>query len=149
MPDVRDDSTVEALAGMFCSNGRKREEAMWAVGYSKAYARSYCGQMWANPRLKAAIARLDAKQGAKQARTVENLDEMYQEAYNTSKGLNQPSAMVSAVTGIARLYGMDKDNEIGGKTPEPISDEQAERYSAMAAAATRERLQGPKLAKEA
>ena len=35
---------------------------------------------------------------------------MYQKAYNLAIKHNQPAAAGSSVTGIARLYGLDKDN---------------------------------------
>ncbi len=149
MPNIKDDSTVEAIARAFTSNGRVRCKALQEVGYSVKYSEHAGLKLLDNVRVKAAIARIDGKGSVKAERTVQSLDEMYQDAYDTSLLLKQPSAMVSAVTGIARLYGMDKDNEIGGKAPDSISAEQAERYSAMAAIANQERLQGPKLSKEA
>ncbi len=59
MPSIRDKSTVEAIAVAFTSNGRKQEAAMLAVGYSKAYANSYCGKLWEDNRIIQAIARID------------------------------------------------------------------------------------------
>ena len=67
---------------------------------------------------------------------------MYQTAYDSAQGLNQPSAMVSAVTGIARLYGMDKDNQVETETAKPVSAEQVDEFRAMARAATKLRLSG-------
>ena len=65
MPSIRDKSTVRALALEFTSNGRKQEEAMVSVGYSLNYARSYCGKMWDNPIVKAAIQVIDSKNEVK------------------------------------------------------------------------------------
>ncbi len=134
MPDIRQNSTIEALARAFTSNGRKQEQAMVDVEYTPAYANSYCGKMWENARLKAAIARIDAKQGKEQGRTVQNLDEMYQAIYDQAKGLKQPSAAVSAVTGLARLYGMDKDNQV---QPDKPTDLTADELDALRADAKR------------
>lgn len=61
MPCIKQDSTIEALAQEYCTNGRKQYDAMVTVGYTKAYANSYCGKMWENKRLIDAIARIDAK----------------------------------------------------------------------------------------
>ena len=69
MPSIKDKSTVNALAGAFCGNGRKQEQAMKDVGYTPAYANSYCGKMWENTRLQAAIARIDAKTAEKMEHT--------------------------------------------------------------------------------
>ena len=72
---------------------------------------------------------------------ITKLHGLYQAAYNQAQALNQPSAMVSAVTGIARLYGMDKDNDMGAKEqPTPVSAEDIAEFRAMAKAATKIRL---------
>lgn len=140
MPDIRQQSTIEALAQAFCGNGRKQEQAMIETGYSKAYASSYCGELWDNKRVISAIARIDAKQAEKAETTVESVHNLYQSAYDQAAGLNQPSAMVSAATGIARLYGMDKDAAVKDDKPESLTPEQVEEYRAMARAAIKLRL---------
>ncbi len=66
MPSIKDDSTVEAIAREFTSNGRCQEKAMLAIGYSKAYARSGLGQrIYADIRVIAAIKALDGEKQAK------------------------------------------------------------------------------------
>jgi len=60
MPSIREQSTVTALATAFLANGRMQEQAMLEVGYSKNYARKYCGQLWADTRLRAEIDRIQA-----------------------------------------------------------------------------------------
>ena len=85
--------------------------------YSKAYAKSYCGKLWENKKLIAAIARIDVAQAAQQARTVLSLDSMQQTAYDLAIKLNQPSAAVSAGTAIARLYGLDQPD---GRIDKPL-----------------------------
>jgi len=120
MPSVRQPATINKLAQAFTSNGRKQEQAMIDVGYSKAYANSYCGKLWEDKRLIEAIRRIDAKAVEKLERTAQQLDDKYCAAYDLAKQSNQPSAMVSAVTGIARLYGLDKDNDVGLDKPAPI-----------------------------
>ncbi len=58
----------------------------------------------------------------KTERKVGEIDAMQQKAYNLAMKHKQPAAAVSAGTAIARLYGMDKDNDIGTATaPPPIS----------------------------
>ncbi len=117
MPSIKDESTVEAIARAFTSNGRKQEQAMIEVGYTKAYARSYCGQLWANPRLKAAIARIDAESAEIGQRTVAGIDKMYQDGFNVAQTQKNPAAMATNTTGLARLYGMDKDNQVSTDKP--------------------------------
>ncbi len=148
MPSIKDESTIEALARAFTSNGRKQEQAMIDVKYTPAYAKSYCGKMWDNPRLQDAIARIDKEQAEIGHRTVAGLDKLYADCYTEAQANKQPSAMVSAVTGIARLYNMDQPE---GKADQPasITEEQAARYRAMADLATADNLNKPKLSKGA
>ena len=113
------------------------------AAYKKAYPN--CKGEWdkLGPRLRgkegirAEIDKRMAESVEKTDRTVESLDGMYQKAYDMAQGLKMPSAMTSSVTGIARLYGMDKDS--GKGLPEGlqivINEPQAK--------------PGPKLAKDA
>ncbi|KKM73897.1 hypothetical protein LCGC14_1405770 [marine sediment metagenome] len=141
MPSIKDQSTVEAIAREFTSNGRNEEEAMLTVGYSKSYARSGLGhRIYADIRIKAAIARIDAVQAQIGHRTVKNLDLMYQSGFDIAKIQKNPAAMATNATGIARLYGLDKDNEVGGDKATILTPEQAQTYRDMAAAANRERI---------
>ena len=127
MPSIKDESTVEAIARAFTSNGRNEEQGMLSAGYSKSYARSGLGhRIYADIRLKTAIARIDAENAEIGQRTVAGIDEMNKTHYNTSKTLNQPSAMVSAVTGLARLYGMDKDNQVNTDKPNDLTPDELE-----------------------
>ncbi len=61
MPSIREQSTIKALATAFLSNGLKQEQAMIEVGYTPAYANSYCGKMWDNVQLKVEIGRIQAE----------------------------------------------------------------------------------------
>ncbi len=142
MPNIKDESTVEAIARAFTSNGRNEEEALLEVGYSKSYARSGLGnRVYSNVLLKEAIARIDAKQAQIGQRTVESLDEMYQAGFDIAKTQKNPTGMATNTTGIARLYGMDKDNDAGkGDTPTVLSAADAEVFQAMADAAIRDKI---------
>jgi hypothetical protein len=125
MPSIIDKSTVEAIAREFCSNGRNKTRAMINIGYDEGYSDSGKGHktVFGNIRIKAAIRAIDAKSAEKQERTVEQLDAMYLEAYELGRKCKQPTAMTGATTGIARLYGMDKDagikDELIPKLSEP------------------------------
>ena len=124
---------------------------MRTIGYAESSCMS--GQaakdVYDNLRVKAAIARIDDKTVKRSEYDIDACDTQYSEIITLAIRLKQPSAAVSAITGRARLRGWDKDNEIGNKAPEDISDEQAKRWSEMAAIANQERIAGPKLAKEA
>ncbi len=141
MPSIKDQSTVEALARAFIANDRKQEQAMIEVGYTKAYARSYCGLMWENPKIKAAIKAIDEKQAEIGNRSVKSLDEMYQVAYDLANKRDQPAAMNGSVTGIARLYGMDKDADSKLDEPKPLSEQELDKLRAMTAQITEDKLE--------
>lgn len=102
----------------------------WCESYKKAnYATS---KGWkANAKrvhdkevVKAELARRRREIEDKTEMTVGMVQAMYQEARTMAMSINQPSAAVSAVTGIARLYGMDKDNQQDkAVSPDQLSEE--------------------------
>ena len=60
MPNIKDDSTVEAIAREFTSNGRNKAKALETMGYSKGYANTQgIIVVYSNVRVKEAIARID------------------------------------------------------------------------------------------
>ena len=63
MADIRDKSTVDAVAREFVANGRNKTQAMIAVGYDPAYSDSGKGHklIYGNKRVIDAIAKIDAK----------------------------------------------------------------------------------------
>ncbi len=142
MPDIRDPNTVQAMAKGYLANSRDKSKGLIEAGYSRSTAYSgRCTVLYDRDEVKQAIAGLEQKLSAKTETTVTSVHGLYQTAYNQAQALNQPSAMVSAVTGIARLYGMDKDNDMGAKEqPTPVSAEDIAEFRAMAKAATRIRL---------
>ncbi len=141
---------ANAIAAAYCTNGHKKAEAMITVGYTEGTARAGKGlKVYDNTLVVEAIARLEAESMAGTETTVKTIQAMYQDAYNEAKRLNQPSAMVSAGTGIARLYGMDKDNAITTDKPQDLTESELTALRDMARAATDVAIGGPKLAKEA
>lgn len=109
MPSIKDKSTIEALARAFCSNGRKQEQAMIDVGYTPAYASSYCGVMWDNQRVQAAIARLDEKTAERLQITRETQLTDLEEAKQMSRDLKMPAAFVSACREQDNILGLIRD----------------------------------------
>ena len=66
MPNIRDQSTVEAIAREFCTNGRSKLEALKKVGYKPSYYNTLgIGKVYSNIRVIEAIARIDAKNARK------------------------------------------------------------------------------------
>lgn len=109
MPSIKDESTVEALARAFTSNGRKQEQAMIDVGYTKNYASSYCGVMWDNTSLIAAIARIDAKTEEKLDLSRAGQHEKLQDAYNIAEKAKNPAAMTGAIREQNEMLGFHRD----------------------------------------
>ena len=100
-----------------------------------------------NDDIKAEIVERMAEAEQKADRTVESLDGMYQKAYTLAEACKIPAAMNQAVTGIARLYGMDKDAGGSKDAPSPIADEDLGILRAIAKAVTEAELAKPKLVK--
>jgi hypothetical protein len=125
MPNIKDQSTVEAIAREYCSNGRNKLEALKTIGYKESYYNTRgLGVVYGNVRVIEAIRAIDGAAAARSERTVKSVDAMYQDAYDLASTSNQPSAMVSAATGIARLYAMDKDSQANPDKPQDLTPEQ-------------------------
>ena len=122
MPNIKDQSTVQAIAREYCSNGRNKCEAMRKVGYKDSYCDNRgTGIVYTNDRVIKAIRAIDEAGAAQGERTVQSIDSMQQAAYDLAMDHNQPSAAVSAAVAIARLYGMDKDTQANPDQPLPLT----------------------------
>ena len=91
-------------------------QAALRAGYAKISANVSGHNCIVNYNVKKELTRLQAKLAVKTAYSVEKAELEYEEARTSAIKLNQPAAAVSAVTGKARLYGFDKDANIGEKT---------------------------------
>jgi hypothetical protein len=60
--------------------------------------------------IRSEINRLQAIERKKRGFTVDDAHNLYKHAYDVAELAKQSGAMVGASTGIARLYGMDKDS---------------------------------------
>lgn len=76
--------------------------------------------------IKQAIDKLRVKLAEKIGYTVEQAQREYEEARALAMKVNQPAAAATAITGKARLYGMDRDAGGGEKTVIIISPKVAE-----------------------
>ena len=141
------------VAREFCSNGRKKQEALSSTGYADSYALEGgrgCAVVFSNVHVKAAIARIDAKQAVKADYSIEKYRQELDEARTHARELRQPSAEVSAIVAKGRSCGYDKDNDIStGDKAASITPERAARWRAMADAATADNLSKPKLSQGA
>lgn len=113
MPSIKDDSTVEAIAREFTSNGRNKEQAMRTIGYAVSSCKSgkAVRDVYGNLRVKQAIARIDAESAKECKRTVQSLDAMQQAAYDLSMKINQPAAAVSASREIGKLHNLYESDQ--------------------------------------
>jgi phage terminase small subunit len=116
----------QAFINEYMVNGHNATKA-----YKKAYpdssdkaCESNGARLISNDKIKQAIAGMMAAKGAETAMTLDRVQAMYLEAYELGKESKQSSSMVSACTGIARLYGMDKDNQLNTEAPTELSPEQ-------------------------
>ena len=68
MPSIKDQSTVEAIAREFTSNGRNKEKAMRTIGYAESSCKSgkAVGDVYGNLRVIAAIKAIDDKMAEEQ-----------------------------------------------------------------------------------
>lgn len=106
-----------AIAAEYCTNGFKKVAALLSLGYAKSYANSKTGlRIYDNDKVKLAISRIQATQVAKTGFTIDQAQQMYEEDRDFARKCNQSGAAVTATTGICRLYGMDKDANVGEKT---------------------------------
>lgn len=119
MPNIKNKSTVEAIAKEFTSNGRNQEQALLTIGYSKDYAGS--GQstlLYANPRVKAAIAKEDAESAAirdydqlKAMAEVQSLIDNLTKQVNTGN-ISANTLLLAAIKEKAELSGLHKQRFI-------------------------------------
>ncbi|KKN16745.1 hypothetical protein LCGC14_0972820 [marine sediment metagenome] len=132
MPSITNQETVDAIAQEYCTNGLIKSKALKAVGYTNRYAETRGLKLYDNVRVKAAIAKVLAKLAAQTAFTTDVAQSEYEQARQLALKCNQPSAAVSATTGKARLYGMDKDNAVKPQAEAQLSDAERQALADLA-----------------
>lgn len=142
MPNIKDQSTVNAIARAFTSNGRNKTQGMITVGYDKAYADSGKGQksVYGNIRVIEAIKAIDDKM-------TETLDHDRQQAISQLNAnitaldaiiLAQPMnvAAVTARTGTIRelnaISNLHKATIVAEHTPDQPKGKEAEALATAA-----------------
>lgn len=147
MPSIKDDSTVEAIAREFCSNGRIGRKALKAVGYSDKYAEHRTDKVLSNVAVKAAIARIDAKSRLKSVKSRKERQEFWTDAMENAPNMCD-RLRASELLGKSEADFITVTRDI---TEEPVelTLEQAALYKEAARIAIADSLSGPKLAKEA
>lgn len=111
----------------YLTNGHNASDA-YRVAYPKVKSgwNAHGARLIAKDSVKQEIERKRALMEVRSERTVQSIDSMYQTAYDLAQETKQSSSMVSACTGLARLYGMDKDNQLQTDTPTALTPEQVE-----------------------
>ena len=140
---------AHAIAAEYCTNGWKKVEALLSVGYSTKYANNVGLKLFDNELVLRAIAKIQAVAVVITGYSIEQSQQEYEQARLLAMSLKQPAAAVSAVTGKARLHGLDKDNQQQKlEAPTPLDDSYRKELCKENARATAATMPGPRLAKE-
>lgn len=98
----------ETFAQLYSTGTYSASEAYRLAGYSRKNADVNSDQLMVKSGMIARIAHIQAKRAKKREITAESLADEYDEARQVGKDTQQASSMVSATSGKARLYGLDK-----------------------------------------
>lgn len=102
---------AESIAQAYADNGFKDMTApLLAIGYAKSYAQTIGHKLYRNVKVIAAIAKIKEGLVKKTQTSLEDVEALYAHAYSEGDRRGQTGSMVGAATGIARLYGYDKDS---------------------------------------
>lgn len=133
----------------YCKNGHNALKAYIDAGYSKTNASGHAHRLVVKGSMKKAIKAFMDKCSEKAGWTVERSQELLLKTYKQATVLKQPSAAVSAITAVNRLYGMDKD--AGGGTEAKALELSKDALSALrdeAAIVNKQSIAKPSLYKE-
>ena len=85
-------------------------QAALRAGYCANSVKQIGSENLSKLAIRGEITSLQAIEREKRGFTVEDAHKLYAHAYDVAESARQSGAMVGASTGIARLYGMDKDS---------------------------------------
>ena len=114
----------QAFINEYIVNGHNATKAYKAAYPDNKTPEYSASRLLSNIKVREAIDRDLAKIGAEVGYTVEKCQEEYEQARLLAVELKQPSAVVSAITGKARLYALDKDSQANPDQPLPMTDKQ-------------------------
>ena len=149
MPDIRQESTIQALAQAFCNNDRCQEKAMVSVGYTKAYANSYCGKMWENVQLLEAIKAIDDQRQAEYKHNYDIAVSLLRTDYaalqaraeqGDIQAIQARTAIIRELDSITGLHSQTINT--ADTTPKPLTEQEQAELKALAALATNLQPQG-------
>ena len=96
----------------YCTDAAFNASLAYKMAYPlcKSGYNAHGARQIARDSIKQAISKFRAEIRKKTGFTVEDAHKLYEHAYDVAESAKQSGAMVGASTGIARLYGMDKDS---------------------------------------
>lgn len=153
MPSIKDESTVEALARAFTSNGRNRGKALRIIGYAESTCISgkALEDIYGHLRVKAAIARIDAKTEEKLDLSRAGQHAKLETAIQMALDAKNPAAYISGVREQNEMLGYHRDKAPNQEKVDEIlarmTDEEIATRRIVAKMRT-DALSGPKLNKE-
>ena len=119
MPTITNPGVIPAMVTAFLINGRDKGKAGLEVGYSQSYVKNGdCAKLWDRSDVRLELKRQEIELRKKTGRTLEEIDYMYQHAYDLAEQRGDPNtnSMNGSALGIARLHGFDKDNNLKDPT---------------------------------
>jgi hypothetical protein len=127
MPNIKDQSTVEAIAREYCSNGRNKGEALRTIGYKDSYCNTRgIGVVYSNVRVIEAIKAIDDKTAARIEFNREVALENNNRIMIAAEKAGQLSAAVSANNSNMRLFALDQQVIKTEHTPDQPTGKEAE-----------------------
>jgi hypothetical protein len=99
---------ARAIARAYLDYNFNQTEALLSLDYSRAYAQGEGHKLFEKPIVQKAIEKLQEKARAETIWNVDISKAKLLQAFELAVACKQPSAMVSAISAINRLYGLDK-----------------------------------------
>ena len=134
MPDITNQDTAKDIARYYCTNGRNKSQALIDAGYSVSYAKTSRGlSIYRKKEVIDAINDYEHKIEANTAYTVKSAEKELDEALELARSSGNPNAMVSAITGKCKLYGLMVDKVQTEDITAPVmSDEELQAITELA-----------------
>ncbi|KKL23492.1 hypothetical protein LCGC14_2424850 [marine sediment metagenome] len=141
MPSIKDQSTVEAVAREFCSNGRDKAQSMRTVGYAESSCKSgkAVGDVYGNLRVRQAIAAIEAGIKAEHVADREERKLFWSKTMKTAPNMCD-RLRASELLGKSECDFIDVGLTGVAEVPTPVTVEQVDEFRLMARAAIKKRL---------
>lgn len=109
----------QSFVDHYCTDANHNASMAYRMaGYSHLGANAHSSNLVAKSSIKQAITTKQAKLRTEKGFTVDDVHKLYERAFDLAEDKHQTGSMVGAATGIARLYGMDRD--AGGNKEQTI-----------------------------